>query len=277
MDKQYKNFMKQQNISAQSNRKFYEKLENAGSRKRSIRWKGLVAAVCIALMIPITVFAAEYIFGTPKVKLGKLDWYDGPNGYSITFDQVDSFPMDAFPKELQTLSEHKRIPYDSWEAAEEALGIDLLNNTFLSNAEQITMRYEDTKYAHSTILYSQHKGQLYYVSTMASYQYDQLQLDLKAKLTVAHPEMDEETKQALLGLEGAVIKPNDVEISYEEYATKAGIPVVILRKNLDRVIQYTAVFAVNDIAYELTAWVSPERQAQEKQILLDALDGFLLK
>ena len=67
------------------------------------------------------------------------------------------------------------------------------------------------------------------------------------------------------------------EISYEEYVTKAGIPVVILRKNLDRVIQYTAVFAVNDIAYELTAWVSPERQAQEKQILLDALDGFLLK
>ena len=61
-------------------------------------------------MIPITVFAAEYIFGTPKVKLGMLDWYDGPNGYSITFDQMDSFPMDAFPKELQTLSEHKRIP-----------------------------------------------------------------------------------------------------------------------------------------------------------------------
>ena len=277
MDNRYKNFVEQQNISAECNRKFYEKLENAKSRRRPVHRIAMVAAACIVLLIPITVFAAEYFFGTPKVKLGKLDWYDGPNGYSIRFDKLDSFPLHAFPEELQTLPEHKRIPYESWEEAEEALGIDLLNNTFLANADKMTSSYGDIKHAHSTILYAQHEGQLYYVGTMASYRYNRLQLDLKAKLTVEHPEMDEETKQILLGVEGAVTKPDDVEISYEEYTTKEGIPVVILRRNLDNVIWYVAVFAVNDISYELNAWVSPERENSEKHILLDALDGFVLE
>ena len=35
-------------------------------------------------------------------------------------------------------------------------------------------------------------------------------------------------------------------------------------------------FAVNNVAYEVTAWVSPEGEAEEKQILLDALEGFKL-
>lgn len=277
MDKQYRNLMEKQSIGAEANTRFYEKLEKAEPLRRRIRWKAAVAAACIALMIPFSVFAVEYIFGTPKVKLGKLDWHDSPNGFSIRFENLDSFPLDAFPEELQTLKEHKRVACESWEAAEETLGIDLLNNTFLTKANRITMRYDDLGRTHSLILYAQHDGQLYYVGTSAYYRYNGLQLDLKAKLTVEHPEMDEETKQVLLGVEGVMTKSADVEISYEEYTTKEGIPVVILRWDLDHVIRYCAVFAVNDISYELNTWVSPEKEAYEKQILFDALDGFELE
>ena len=102
MDKQYKRFMEQQNITEEAHGTFYEKLENAQPLRRSGRWKVIVAAACIALMIPITVLAAEYIFGTPEVKLGKLEWCDSSNGYSIKFDNLDSFPLNTFSKELQT-------------------------------------------------------------------------------------------------------------------------------------------------------------------------------
>lgn len=279
MDKQYKNLIAQQNISAETTARFYEKLEETKSLRKPVRLKAVLVAVCIALMIPLTVLAVENIFGAPKVKLGELDWYDGPNGYSIRFENLDSFPLDAMPKQMQTITEHKRVPYDSWEAAEKDLGIDLLNNTFLQNASKITMRYDDLGRTHCKITYSSYENQLFYVSPSAHYKYDGIQLDLKAKLVVEHPELDEESKQVLLGLEGAVTKPETVDLSYEKYTTKAGIPVVILRcdTGFAQHIEYTAMFAVNNISYQVTAWVNRDREENDRQILLDVLEGFQLK
>lgn len=283
MDKQYKNLMEQQNIPAEVTAQFYEKMEQTETRRKPVRWKAALVAACIVLMIPITVLAVETIFGTPKVKLGKLDWHDSPNGYSVQFDNLDSFPLDAFPEELHHLAEHKFVPCDSWEDAEETLGIDLLNNPVLSKARKVTLKYnktavEEQMNAHSRIVYAQHNGQLYLVSTSAHYLCDGLSLDLKAKLTVEHPELDAKTQQLLLGSEGVVVKPVNVKISYEEYTTKAGIPVMILRWDRGRVFQYTAFFAVNDISYEVTAWGDlSDRENTAKQILLDVLDGFMLK
>lgn len=277
MDKQYKDLMRKQNVDEKVTADFYEKLEKKSARRSTFRWRAVLTAACIALVIPITVFAVESIFGTAKVKLGKLDWHESPNGFSVRFDNLDSFPLDAFPEELQYFTDYKIIPCDSWEAAEETLGVDLLNNTFLAQAERETMRYSDVGVVHSKIVCNQQNGQLFYVGTSAHYRYEDIQLDLKAKLTVTHPELDEETKQGLLGVEGVTVMPADVKTSYEEYTTKEGIPVVILRWELDRLIHYDAIFAVDDISYELHAWETPEREADVKRILLDALDGFGVK
>ena len=280
MDKQYKTLMDQQNIRPEVTAQFYEALDQQETRRKPIRWKAVLAAACVALMIPLTVLAAENIFGAPKVKIGKLDWYDGPNGYSVRFENVDSFPLEAFPEEVQDITEYKMVVCDSWEAAEERLGIDLLNNTFLARANKNTMRYkeQDSNYVnvHSMILYSTYNDRLWCVGTSAFYRYDGVQLDLKAKMIVEHPDVDEETKQVLQGMEGAVTELSDTKISYEEYITKKGIPVVILRIDRDRVVDYKAMFAVNNISYEVTAWCNPGREDVEKQILLDALDGFQL-
>lgn len=284
MDEQYKHLMEQQNIPEEINNAFYEKLNSAEEpRRRSVRWNPLLAAACLALMIPITVFAAEYIFGTPKVKLGKLDWCDSPNGFSIRFEDLDTFPPEAFPEEVQSFTGYKFFAYESWEEAEEALGIDLLNNTFLTNAEPGDTYYGDVV-APCVTLYSSPLGQLHLVGTGATYHYDQLRLTLKATLLVEHPEVDEDTREVLFGEEAGWDEP----ASYEEYTTKAGIPTVILRITYSNshsdVVLYSAFFAVNDISYKLTAWVtldpeqpSPEQEASGKQILLDALDGFELR
>lgn len=278
MDKQYKNLMVQQNIGTEITARFYEKLEQTTTQRKSMRWKAALAVVCIALTIPLTVLAVENIFGVPKMKFGKLDWHESPNGYSIRFENLKSFPLKTFPKELQSLAEYKVVPYDSWEIVEDTLGIDLLNNTFLANAEKITMRYDDLGYIHSKITYSPYEGQLYYMNAAAYYKYENVQLDLKAKITIEHPAMDEETRQALLGIEGVITKPVDADISYETYTTKVGIPVVILRCDYKmKVINYTAVFAVNNISYEITAWVDPNAEDAGRQILLDVLDNFNLK
>ena len=277
MDKQYKIMMEQQHIDTEITKHFYGVLEKKQYQRKAIRWQIALAAACIILMIPFTALAAKNIFGTPKIKIGKLDWHNSPNGYSIQFENVDSFPLETFPKEIQTLREMKRIPYNSWEDAEKALGIDLLNNAFLAHAEKLEMDYDDTGASYCRILYNTYEEQLYYVSATANYKYKDLQLDIQAKITVDHPELDEETKQLLLGLEGVINRPTVVETTCEEYTTTAGIPVVILHWNLDQVIRYVAVFAVNDISYEVTAWVNPNNEEAEVMILKNVLNSFSTK
>lgn len=277
MDKQYKDLMEKQTIGAEVTAEFYEKLDKTETRRKPIRLKVALIAACIALMIPLSALAVENLFHVPEAKLGDTVHFAGMNGYMVRFDDMDSYPLSAFPEEFQTLTEYKRVSYDSWEAAEEALGIDLLNNTFLAKANKLTMKYDDMGRSHSHIVYNSYNGQLFYVGTSAFYRHEGVQLDLQAKLVVEHPDMTEEDKLALLGVEGAVTKPENVETTYENYTTKEGIPVVILRWDFEIVDRYMAVFAVNDITYQLTAYASSEKSdAAAKQILLDALEGFEL-
>ncbi len=279
MDKQYKNLMEQQNIGEEVNAEFYAKLEKTKTRRKSLGWKVALIAACLAMLIPLTAFAVENIFRVPEVKLGDTVHFVGMNGYMVRFEGMDSYPLSVFPEEVQHMTEiYKCVACSSWEAAEEKLGIDLLNNSFLANASRITMKYDDLGTVHSRIMYSQYEGQLFYVSTSAYYKYDEVQLNLNAKLTVEHPAMTEEDKQALLGVEGAVTKPENVETTYENYTTKDGIPVVILRWEYEPFDRYMALFAVNDITYELTAYASSTVSDDiAKQTLLTALDGFELK
>ena len=277
MDKQYKNLMEKQNVAEEINAEFYEKLNKTEKRRKSITWKVAVAAACLALMIPATVFAVENLFHVPEAKLGDTVHFTNMNGYMVRFEGMDSYPLDAFSKEVQAVAEFKNVRYDSWAAAEETLGIDLLNNTVLDNATKDFADYDDTGRTHCYVGYRLYEGKLFYVHTLANYRYDGLQLNLNAKLTVEHPAMTEEDKLALLGVEGAVTKPENVETTYENYTTKEGIPVVILRWDFEIFDRYMAVFAVNDITYELSAFPLNEKsEAAAVQILKDVLDGFEL-
>ena len=276
MNKQYKHLMDQQDIGAEVTAQFYDTLNKAKTDRRSVRWGALIAAACLALMIPLTVFAVNNLFSAPEVKLGKLDWHQSPNGYSVRFENVESFSPEAFSEDVRALKDHKTVACDSWEAAEAALGIDLLQNTYLTEEKADTVSFAGLGQIKGKILYSQQDGKLNFVAATNYYRQAQLPLEMKAKLAVDHPGMDEDAKQALLGAEGVALLPGDTGISTESYTTGEGIPVAILRWDRGQVIQYSAFFAVNNVAYEVTAWVSPEGEAEEKQILLAALEGFKL-
>ncbi|MBQ7818014.1 MAG: hypothetical protein IJ388_04390 [Oscillospiraceae bacterium] len=277
-DKQYKTLMEQQDISAEVTAQFYEKMEKTETRRKPIRWKVALITACLALMIPLTAFAVEYMFGVPKVKLGKLDWHPGPNGYSVRFDNLDSFPLDAFSEKMQNITERfAEFSYTTWETAEEDIGIDLLDNTFLANAERVhnCVSGEGNR-SHCCVRCTNLEGQLIYVGIRASYRHDGLSLTVGANIAVEHPKMDEEALQSIHSVEGVITYPENAETTYEAYTTKDGIPTVILRWDLGDTIHYKAVFAVNDISYELDTYADREIEENQKQILLAALDGFEL-
>lgn len=277
MDKQYKNLMEQQSVGEEVNAEFYEKLGKTERKRKPLGWKVALIAACLAIMIPLTAFAVEHIFGVPAVKLGDTVHFTNMNGYMVHFENVQSYPLSALPEDVQAITEYKNQKVASWKAAEDTLDIDLLNSTFLEGATINSMPFDDTGDTHCVIHYRASEGQLFFVGVNAYYKYDGLQLDMKAKLTVEHPAMTEEDKLALQGVEGAVKEPANVKTTYENYTTKEGIPAVILRWDYETFDRYLAVFAVNDITYELTAFtISEKTEATALQTLKDALDGFEL-
>lgn len=279
MNDQYKHLMQQQDVDVTANERFYEKLEKAEHIRKPIRWKVVIAAACVALMIPLTVFSAKNIFGEPKVKIGEISCLPGSEGYSIRFENLSNYSLDAFPKEIQNLTEDRDDHFDSWEEAEEALGIDLLNNTFLAKAGvgKYKFYFPHIGSTHCATAYRTEDGQLYYVGTEALYLYGQLSINLKAKITVENPMLDEEVKQILHGVTTGFDKSDNPEISYEEYTTEDGIPTIIIRAQVEDMIFYCATFAVNDISYEVNFWGSQYREDTEKQVMKDILNGFKLK
>ena len=63
----YTKLMVQQHTSEDAT--FYEKLENIGTgRKHKPIWKSAAAVICILLLIPASVWAAESIFGIANIK-----------------------------------------------------------------------------------------------------------------------------------------------------------------------------------------------------------------
>ena len=279
MNEQYKKIMDMQDIDSNVTAQFYEKLAKEGSQRKPIRWKAVLAIAFIALMIPLSVWAAKNVFGKSKVKIGEISYFPGMDGYSVRFENLENHTLDAFPKEISNLTEGKNIYTDSWKEAENTIGIDLLENAVLAEAKKATYQfyYPTKESSHCVIGLRTEADQLYYVGVEALYKYDHLMINLQSKITVEHPNLDEETKQILHGITVGFDSNNNAQISYEEYTTKEEIPVVIIRAQTNDMIHYNAVFAVNNISYEVRFAGSPDAEETEKQILYKILDGFSLK
>ena len=270
----YKRLMTRQCICEEVTEQFYKKLEEKETYRKPIRWQAILISACIALMVPLTAIAAKNIFGKPKVKIGEISLLSNMEGYTVRFENLNNYPLDAFPKEHQTLKEDKDFYYDSWEEAENALGIDLLDNTVLANAKKSEYYFPITdSIAHCVTGYRTEGGRLYYIGTEVSYQYEHLNIELLAKITVENPKLDEDVKQILHGITVGFDNP---DISYREYTTKEGIPVIIVKSQVKDYIYYSAIFAVNDISYEIRSRSSQKKYEIEEQILLNVLDGFKL-
>ena len=304
MNEEYTELMMQQSLSADADAAFFEKLENtSGKKKCFISWKVAVATVCILLLIPVTAWAAEYIFSVTKVtKIERPTLDNKPGiGLDIQYENLENHDLKDFSKSLQALEETQVISHASWEEAEKHLGIDLLQNPVLTedHTKNITP-FDGSKPGereHCLGIYRVADGQFISGSIGAGYQRNGVDFIVSATATAQHPtaNLDNITNDHH-GTSITFLDKNGIDITTEQYMTRAGIPVLIVtvsRNQLNvydsgaEIVECNAYFAVNNVSYSVInygfSFSSLDRGtysgAKEKvmEVMLEILDGFVIE
>lgn len=289
MNNSYRSFMEQQCLSKQAKQAFYYNLQRGG-HKNSLRIpiKAAAIAVCVILLIPITVFAAETIFdiGIIEIISGRTSSgkYGGRNGFETSYPSVSSRPLSDFSEKIRSVDGHTSTVYESWKAAEEDLGIILVNNTILSN-ESITKAYTYNLKAagikrpvHCYAVYNGKDHQLYRAVLTAAYRYKETHIALRATVTCKHPGIPAEEEHLLHRL-GVTYESNDVtEIFREPYAAANGIraTIITVTHSANNKADYRACFAANGVSYIITASSYDLNDTEEaKYVLTDIIEAFV--
>lgn len=294
MNNAYRKLMEQQNLSEQANSDFYEKLEAAKPpRKKKVILKAAAIAACICLLIPISALAMENIFGFSLVEFVErnITQRTPGEGYGINYTNVYSLPLSDFSPELQSLTEDRSTGYDSWEALEAELGMDLITNSILSDAE--TVPYEQyvpemnpnpdepvlgSDLRPCTAHYFAKDGQLYLALVSAAYKRDGVRISLSATLTAEHPAISLEDVDELHWTEVTYPKADVEQFSQAQYTAESGLTATIME--IDRTASqstlYEATFAANGASYKIQVDAEPGgNDADVKALLIEILEGFV--
>lgn len=287
MNETYTKLMMRQRLSEEANTAFYEKLENTAPRKKTKpALQAAVIAACICLLIPVTVFAVENIFGV--VIANRVEWATDKGqpaiGVDIRFDNIKNHPITDFSEHLRTLDDALVVYYDSWEDAEADLGIELLSNSVCTDEKtaRISCYYymdkENSLREHCEGTYIGRDGQLYLAKISAAYQRNQVKFVVSAELTAEHPTITDAQLQGYHSTSIAYFLKYGPNATTEQYTTKNGIPVTICTVNFEDFSEYAAYFAVNDISYKICI-VGCEGVWDDSAIyavLCEVLEGFVL-
>ena len=200
----YTKLMLQQHTS--NDAAFYEKLENAQKQKKYRKgWKAAVAAACICLLIPVTAWAAETIFGVTLIEYLEVPDLRGIDsvGYQLQVDNVENIPITEFSPYLQELEEPELAHFNTWEEAEQAIGIDFLDNPILTDEDTNPMKSFYTgktpRLAHIEGRYQVAEGQLFSVILDAQYYRNRVGFWVHANMTTDNPQMTKELFQIYHG------------------------------------------------------------------------------
>lgn len=287
MNNPYRNMMEQQHLSEQSKQAFYYNLQHSEhKKKRSFIPKMAAVAVCILLLIPITVYAVEHIFGVSLVEMitGISSRGKDAIGYEVTYPELSNRPLSDFPEEIQTMENYRLAVYDSWQDAEEELGITLVNNTFLfdeSVTKERTYNLKEEGIFQRAHCFGQYNGldnQFYRATIAAAYRYDNMLITLRSTVTCDHPAISEEESKDL-HWSSAYYEIEDLEqISQEGYTTTNGITanIVTVDRTGSKSTDYEATFSANGASYRITIHsYKAGRDAEVKDTLIKILEGFL--
>ena len=301
MNDAYTKFMLQQDMSQAADAAFYEKLEK-GSKKHRPVWKAAVAVACVLLMIPVSVWAAESIFGVTKVTVAErpMPINDLPHvGLDIVYENIEHYSLKDFPKHLQELEKGGIVLHDDWAAAEEYLGIDLIDNPFFTAEDTYRVAGFGKRDKFCQGIYYVWDGQFYGAKIGSLFKRDGFSYSVNAMITADAPsEITEEVTKYYHGhsISYAQYPNRDVTVSTEDYVSKAGIPVLIVavtgqsdieNKKWDDLLDCFACFAVNNISYTVSisgySFASTELDTfsgpKEKNTvaLKEFLDGFVIE
>lgn len=282
--------MEQQRLSEQANSAFYEKLENVEQhRKKNVPLKVIAVAACVCLLISTVVIAADSIFGRSVVEETDRPFVgsDG-KGYDISFTNVYSRPISDFSPEIQSFDGSKSVGYDTWEAAETEIGIDLITNPFFSDKKTYMEKAFDievdssahvsgSNLHHCVADYAGKDGQLYYVLVSAMYKRDGMFIDVRATVTADHPAISQEEVERM-HWHGFTYPKADVEqISQKQYTAQNGLTATIVEvdRTENQFSFYEATFAANGVSY----WVrvnadSGDLDKEARELLINLLEAF---
>lgn len=301
MNEAYTKLMQRQHTSKDA--VFYEKMEMIGTKKRHTPiWKTAAAVVCICLLIPVTVWAAENIFGVTKVMQCERPMSDNRPGIGldIQYENLQNYSLSDFSGQVQKLENRQIIGHNSWEEAETYLGIDLLDNPLLTaeDTKQMTP-FEGSKKGereHCLGIYRTADEQFYAGTVQAGYQRNGVEFVVSAMVTAQHPTVNNEDIANFHGTSITYLDYYGTEIETEQYTTQEGIPVliVIVSRNQHNVydsgadvLDCNAYFAVNNVSYTVMnnafSFTSDDLEnyanAKEKvmDVMLEVLDGFTLE
>lgn len=287
MNNTYHDLMQQQRMSEQTKQAFCRNLQQ-GKNKRSHSYlrKFAVAAVCVLLLIPITAFAVENIFGVSIVEIVKGTTASGKQGtgYEVNYPDLVSRPLSDFPEAIQTMEDYRLVIYDSWQQAEDELGITLVNNSFLQG-EGVTREKsynlsEEGIYqrVHCFGQYNGKNNQFYRATVTAAYRFDNMHVTLRSTVTCEHPEISKE-EEYRMHWSGVMYRDHDVEEIYQEpYAAANGInaTIVTVDKRGGGSANYEATFSADGASYRITLKsYDPNRDEEAKAYLIEILEAFV--
>lgn len=286
----YTKLMVQQYTSPEGDAVFFEKLEKAGKKPRPV-WKAAVVAACILLLVPVTVWAAESIFGVARITIKEGKDFFGRD--SIVFhrdiENVEHIPITKFSGYLQNLKETEWPLFASWEEAEEEIGIDFISNSVLQDEGTQPHAGKNPKEKPFTGTYYVYDEQLFAVKFHASYFRNRIGFMINTFMTTDHPLMTEELFLVYHGFGDHYYSPKNTEgISVEQFITKNGIPVTIyypVHDDFDWILPH-AYFSVNNVSYHIDI-IEPNRLHDDETItqtnervyalLIEILEGFTVE
>lgn len=244
-------------------------------------------AMCILLMIPITVLAVDSIFGISIVEIvrGNTTTNKFETGYEVNYPGIARYQLSDFSEEIRTMEDYRLVAYDTWQQAEEALGITLMNNTFLFDKSVTKARTYNLKGqgipdpVHCFTEYNGLDNQFYRAIVRAAYHYHDTHITIHCIVTCDHPAISDEDAS---GIHSFRVMHNDYlveDISQEQYLASNGINATIITvdRGNRRAAEYTAVFFANRASYKITVMskYDGEHAAEAKENLIEILEGFV--
>lgn len=287
MNNTYRKVMEEQYLSAQAKQAIYSNLQRKEEAKlQPFYLKAAVVAICILLMVPITAYAVETIFGISIVEIinGNTLTEKLGTGFEVQHPDLYSRQLSDFPEEIQAMEDYRRVVFDSWQEAEEELGITLANNTFLLSedvTEELSFDFIEagiSQRVHCFTTYNGLDNQLYRATITAAYRYDNMFITLRSTVTCEHPAISKE-REYEMHAHGVLYEDRDVaEIVQEQYLAKNGINATLITVDHigSKTTDYEAIFSANGASYRITVHSYDKAQDMEaKNTLISVLEGFV--
>lgn len=286
MNNTYRKLMMQQCLSDQAKESIYSKLQKEEVKSQSFLLRVAIVAACIILIVPITTYAVKSIFGISIVEIIEGDTSTGKfgTGYEVNYPELTSRQLSDFPEEIQTMEDYRLVIYDSWQEAEEELGITLVNNPFLfdgSVTKERSYNLREEGIGQRVHCFGQYNGldnQFYRATITAAYRYDDMFITLLSTVTCEHPAISK-GEEPNMSWHRVMYENRDVnEIVQEQYLAKNGINATLITVDRERgrSTDYEATFSANGASYRITIHSYDNKQdAEVKETLKNILESFV--